>query len=239
MEKDGEPEEPIALDESSCVVCLRKFKNKRGLSVHKKACKGKRAPKAVIKGLQPMFLRWEKETGKKWIVKERKVWRDKIRLWIMKRIKLEFNVGIGARNPEHANMKDDECVHEALFKAGKCIVPCLMGDHTKCALDSMGCGGENAPTDYECLPSASSIGQIPSHTADWLDSVVESVLGRRALSSLVVNGRKATTSLVESVHKQIRLPVPKGRIHTRNETPLIKSGKSKIGRKREKEREKE
>ena len=55
-------------------------------------------------------------------------------------------------------------------------------------------------------------------------SIVDTLLSREALRSLVVNGRKATTSLVESVHKEIRLPVPKGRVYRKNETRLIKSG---------------
>ena len=121
-------------------------------------------------------------------------------------------------------MEDDSDIHQALHLAGDTIVPCLQGDHSYCASRSSGCGGANASIDYSILPTKEALTSVPVQTACWLKGVVDSVLGRDALKSLVVNGRKATTSLVESVHREIRLPIAKGRMHRRNETRLIKSG---------------
>lgn len=103
-------------------------------------------------------------------------------------------------------------------------VPCLSGNHDACLTDSRGCGGYEAPPDYDMLPTKSNIGQVPPQTVSWLNSVVDTILSKEALRSLVVHGKKGTTSLVESVHKEIRIPIPKGRVYRKNATKLIKSG---------------
>ena len=216
-------QQPFDFDSNTCVGCLRKFKNARGLTIHKKSCKGERAEEAQIKGLEPMFLMWESD-GRKQQAKEKKQWRDCIRIWLLKRMKLELNLGLASENPHDVPVEDDSHIHEVLVLAGKTIVPCLCGDHTNCARNSSGCGGDHAAPDYSTLPSKQPLGNIPRQTISWLNSVVDAVLGKDAVQTLVVNGRKATTSLVESVHRQIRLPVAKGRMHRRNETALIKSG---------------
>ena len=142
----------------------------------------------------------------------------------MKRIKQEFNLGIHAANPKDVRLKDDSHLHEALYQAGKTIIPCLSGNHDSCLLDSRGCGGYEAPPDYDFLPTKTHIGPIPPQTVAWLNSIVDTILSKEALQSLVVDGRKGTTSLVESVHKEIRIPIPKGRIYRKNAAKLIKSG---------------
>ena len=216
--------QPLDLDSSTCFACMKKFKNQRGLSIHSKSCKGERAEEAKIKGLEPMFLKWEVRDGKKMSVKEKKGWRDAIRLWLLKRIKLELNLGLSAENPQNVSLEDDSHIHETLVLAGKTIIPCLQGDHSTCASRSSGCGGGHAVTDFSILPTKASLTCVPVQTISWLCGVVDSVLSYDSLRSLVVNGQKASTSLVESIHREIRLPIAKGRMHRKNETALIKSG---------------
>lgn len=207
---------------------MRKFKGQRGLAIHQRACKGERAEEVKIKGLEPLFLKWEQQHGTKLTVKDKKQWRDGIRIWLLRRIKLELNLGISVGNPQNISLEDDSFIHDALVLAGKTIVPCLQGDHKDCAVQSSGCGGDHAAPEYDILPSKSPLTSVPVQTIIWLNSIVEAVLGREALQTWVVNGRKATTSLVESIHREIRLPIPKGRMHLRNETALIKSGINKV-----------
>ena len=155
---------------------------------------------------------------------QKKRWRDSIRVWLLQRVKKELNLGLAAKNPHSIALEDDEPVHEALHSAGMTVVNCLTGNHTDCELYSSGCSGPNAATDFSVLPSKTALTAVPRQTVAWLRTVVDAVLGREALKSLVVNGRKATTSLVESVHREIRLPIPKGRMHLKNESALVKSG---------------
>ena len=172
-----------------------------------------------------MFTLWDKQGAKQTVI-QKKQWRDSIRVWLLKRVKLELNLGLAAKNPHGIALEDDKPVHEALHAAGKTIVPCLTGNHTDCELYSSGCCG--ADTDFSVLPSKTALTTVPRQTVAWLKTVVDAVLGSDALKSLVVNGRKATTSLVESVHREIRLPIPKGRMHPKNETALIKSGRETV-----------
>ena len=214
----------VNLDSNSCPACQRVFKSQRGIRIHQRACKGERAEELKIKGLEPLFLKWEKRDGKRVSVKEKKQWRDGIRVWLMRRAKQEMNLGLAALNPQNQRLENDHHIHDALVLAGKTIVPCLMGDHTNCDAESKGCGGDEAVPEYDSLPSNGPLTSVPEQTVSWLNSIVDAVLGRDALQTCVVNGRKGTTSLVESVHRQIRLPIPKGRMHARNDTNLIKSG---------------
>ena len=216
-------QQPFDFDSNTCIGCLRK--NAKGLTIHKKSCKGERAEEAQIKGLEPMFLVWENE-GRKLQAKEKKKWRDCIRVWLLKRMKQELNLGLASENPRDVPIEDDSHIHEVLVLAGKTVVPCLCGDHSDCVRNSSGCGGDHAAPDYSTLPSQQPLGEIPRQTTSWLNSVVDAVLSKEAVQTLVVNGRKAKTSLVESVHRQIRLPVAKGRVHQRIETALVKSGSS-------------
>ena len=219
----SEPVEEISPD--TCMACHRKFKNSRGLSIHQKACKGERVEEAKIRGLEPMFCTWESK-GAEVLSKEKKKWRDSIRIWVMRRIKMELNLGLASENPQNLSVSDDSKIHQRLVSAGKTIVPCLQGSHAKCAEGSFCCSNKDSSvTDYNVIPSAGPLASVPPQTIGWLASVVDMVLGPEALQSLVVNGRKATTSLVESVHREIRLPIAKGRMHRKNETALIKSGK--------------
>lgn len=215
---------PSDLTPNTCAACKKEFKSIKGLNIHRRSCKGERAEEMKIKGLEPLFLAWEKTSSGKITVKEKKAWRDGIRRWLMKRIKQELNLGIHAANPQNSKIEDDSFIHDALFLAGRTVVPCLSGNHDACLTDSRGCGGYEAPPDYDMLPTKSNIGQIPPQTVSWLNSVVDTMLSKEALRGLVVNGKKGTTSLVESVHKEIRIPIPKGRIYRKNARKLIKSG---------------
>ena len=220
---DPDIQQPFDFNSNTCVGCLRKFKNARGLAIHVRSCKGERAEEAKIKGLKPMLLKWEGQDGKV-TVKDKKRWREAIRVWLLKRMKLELNLGVAAHNPHDRVIEDDSAVHEALVAAGKTIVPCLLGNHIDCARFSSGCGGDHAATDFSTLPTKLPLSNVSKQTVSWLNSIVDAVLGGEAFKTLVVDGRKATTSLVESVHREIRLPVPKGRMHLKYETALIKSG---------------
>lgn len=221
-----EPQQAPDYLPNTCMACQRKFKNSRGLSIHQKACKGERAEEAKIKGLEPLFLMWE-NSKQKLSAKEKKKWRDCLRIWLMRRIKSELNLGLAAKNPTNTSIEDDSHIHGALAEAGKTIVPCLLGEHSKCEKSYSGCGGNDAVTDFNILPSKGPLEGVPRQTVVWLNSVVDAVLGTDALQTLVVNGRKATTSLVESVHREIRLPIAKGRMHRKHETALLKSGTKK------------
>ena len=220
---------PEDLGPNTCPACLKVLKSSKGLTIHKRSCKGERAEECKIKGLEPLFQEWEsKGTHEKLSVISKKAWRDGIRRWVIKRIKTEMNLGIHALNPGNCNIPNDSEIHEALHLAGKTIIPCLSGCHDGCLQDSRGCNGPDSPPDYQFLPGKSPIGPIPAPTKSWLISVVDMLLSKESLHALVVNGKKATTSLVESSHKEIRIPVPKGRVYRKNETRLIKSGMNKF-----------
>ena len=220
----------INLAPNICAACQKQFKNAKGLNIHRRACKGERAEECKIKGLEPLFLAWEKQpNSKKVSVIDKKRWRDGIRRWVLKRTKLELNLGLHAANPKNIKIQDDTDIHEDLALAGKTVVPCLTGNHDMCLRHARGCGGDESPPDYDFLPSQQPLGSVPPQTIAWLNTIVDCILSREALSSLVVNGKKGTTSVVESAHKEIRLPVPKGRVYRKNETKLIKSGKKKFG----------
>ena len=214
---------PINNDPNKCPGCDKQFKNSKGLAIHSRACKGGKADELKMKGLEPLFYAWEKKDHRL-SVKDKKIWRDSLRRWVLKRVKLELNIGLHAQNPQNRKIENDSDIHEALIAAGKCVIPCLSGNHDACLMDARGCGGPEFPPDYDFLPSKAPLGPIPSPTSLWLFSIVNAVLSREALASLVVQGRKGTTSLVESVHKEIRGPIPKGRVYRRNEAKLIKSG---------------
>ena len=230
VEKHKEaPSLPTDLEPNTCAACLRNFKSSKGLTLHRRSCKGERAEECKIKGLEPLFLEWEKNTpDKKLTVKERKCWRDSLRRWVIKRVKTELNLGIHVHNPQNLTISDDSDIHEALFLAGETIVPCLSGNHDACLIDARGCGGPDSPADYDFLPSKTHLGPIPPPTVAWFRDIVSMILSREALSSYVVNGKKATTSLVESAHREIRMPIPKGRVYRKNESRLIKSGNSDL-----------
>ena len=202
---------PSNLDPNTCPACLKTFKSNKGLNIHKRACKGDRAEELKIKGLEPLFLEWESKYRNKLIVKDKKAWRDGIRRWVLKRIKVELNLGIYAQNPHNRNLEDDSSMHEALYRAGKTIIPCLSGNHDSCLTDSRGCGGTEFSPEYDFLPSKAPLGHIPPQTSAWLNCIVDSVLGQEALGTLVINGKKATTSLVESAHKELVDAFYKGR----------------------------
>ena len=218
----------INLASNVCAACEKQFKNAKGLNIHRRACKGERAEECKVKGLEPLFLAWEKESKSKLTVVTKKKWRDGIRRWLLKRIKLELNLGLHAANPQNIKLHNDAEIHEDLALAGKTVIPCLSGNHELCLRNARGCGGENSPPDYSFLPSQQKLGPIPPQTIAWLNTIVDCILSREALSSLVINGQKGTTSHVESAHKEIRLAVPKGRVYRRNEAKLIKSGNDKI-----------
>ena len=209
---------------NQCAACLKVCASSKGLTIHRRSCKGERAIECSIRGLEPLFLDWETKKQVKVMVKDKKLWRDGIRRWLLKRMKQELNLGLHAANPQNVSLKDDQEIHGALQLAGKTIVPCLSGDHGQCLADSRGCQGGDVPPDYGLLPSKAPLGPMPRQAKVWLESVVDTMLSKEALASLVVHGKKATTSLVESVHKEIRLPVPKGRVYRKNEHKLIKSG---------------
>ena len=216
---------PSDLPPNTCAACKKQLKSIKGLNIHRRSCKGEFAEEMKIKGLEPLFLKWEMmPSGTKLTAKDKRQWRDAIRRWVMKRIKQEFNLGIHAANPQNLKLKDDSNLHEALYQAGRTIIRCLGGDHDACLLNSRGCGGYEAPPDYDFLPTKTHIGPIPPQTVAWLNSIVDTLLSKEALQTLVVQGRKGTTSLVESVHKEIRIPIPKGRIYRKNAAKLIKSG---------------
>lgn len=210
---------------NQCPACMRTFVSGKGLTIHRRSCKGERAIELSIKGLEPLFFQWSKDDSQpKMTVKDKKQWRDGIRRWVLKRTKQELNLGLHAANPANISLANDGDIHEALFLGGRTIIPCLTGNHDKCLTDARGCQGFAGPGDYDLLPSKAPLGPIPSQSESWLVSVVDVLLSREALATIVVNGKKATTSLVESVHKEIRLPVPKGRVYRKNEARLIKSG---------------
>ena len=216
---------------NQCAACSKEFASMKGLNIHRRSCKGDRALECTVKGLEPLFWEWEKKNpSTKTTVKEKKEWRDGIRRWVLKRMKQELNLGLHAANPKNIALSDDGIIHEALYLAGKTIIPCLSGNHDKCLSDSRGCQGMETPPDYDFLPSKAALGFIPSQTVSWLSSVVDTLLSKEALGTLIVNGKKATTSLVESAHKEIRLPVPKGRVYRKNEAKLIKSGEREMKR---------
>ena len=221
---------PLSMDlgPNVCPACKKQYKNSKGLNIHRRSCKGERAEECKIKGLEPLFWEWEKSKNLKLTVANKKIWRDSIRRWLLKRMKQELNLGLHAANPKNIKIQNDSGIHEDLALAGKTIVPCLSGNHDLCLRDARGCGGKDAPPEYDFLPNKSNLGPIPPQTTVWLNSIVGAILSRDALSSLVVDGQKATTSHVESAHKEIRVPIPKGRVYRKNEAKLIKSGNDKI-----------
>ena len=227
LTKDPNPQEIQLVANNQCAACLKKCASSKGLTLHRRSCKGEKAIACSIRGLEPLFLDFEKK-GTKLVVKEKKQWRDGLRRWVLKRMKQELNLGLHAANPRNISLRNDHNIHASLELAGKTIVPCLFGDHSRCVADSRGCGGFEAPPDYDFLPSKAALGPIPGQAKVWLKSVVDTMLSKDALASLVVHGKKATTSLVESAHKEIRLPVPKGRVYRKNERKLIKSGITKV-----------
>ena len=91
--------------------------------------------------------------------------------------------------------------------------------------------GGNGALSFTSLPRGQPLSDVPTCVLQWLSSIVDEMLGQDALEALVINGRYGTTSLVESVHHEIRKTVPKGFPHTRNETRLIKSGVHDAARK--------
>ena len=214
---------------NKCSACQKQLKSSKGLTIHKRSCKGEKADELRIKGLEPLFLEWEKrDSTLKLSVRDKKIWRDSIRRWVLKRIKLELNVGLHAQNPRSKTIENDQSIHDALYLGGKTVIPCISGDHELCLVDARGCGGKEFPPDYDFLPTKAPLGPIPPQTFLWLCSIVDSLLSREALKSFVIDGKKSTTSLVESVHKEIRGPIPKGRVYRKNEAKLIKSGMSEI-----------
>ena len=216
---------PLETDVSpnQCAACLKQCASSKGLTIHRRSCKGERAVECSIRGLEPLFAEMEKTQGKL-TVRDKKLWRDGIRRWVLKRMKQEMNLVLHSFNPQNISLKNDSEIHASIHLAGKTIIPCLSGDHSQCLRDSKVCQGPDAALDYDFLPSKAALGPIPSQTKVWLQSIVDTMLSKEALVSLVVHGKKATTTLVESVHKEIRLPVPKGRVYRKNEHKLIKSG---------------
>ena len=210
-----------------CPKCKGTFKNARGVAAHERHCKGSAAISGGGGGggvgLEPLFFRWHL-SGNAVGADEKKIIRNRIRIWLFSRMKKEFYTGLADQNPDKEKVADDSEIKAKLLAAGKTIPKCIAGDHSSCESDSFVCSGASEPTSYASLPLGKPLRDVPSVVAQWIYSVVDLLLGSDSLNSLVVNGLYATTSLVESAHFEIRKTIPKGFPHKRNETKLIKSG---------------
>ena len=221
---DGVDDGTESFSSNICPKCRGTFKNARGVATHERHCKGSAAGGlGGGVGLEPLFLRWYL-SGNAVRADEKKIVRNRIRVWLFSRLKREFYTGLADLNPEKAKIADDSDIKAKLVAAGKTIPRCIAGDHSSCETDSFVCSGVLEPTSYASLPLGKPLRDVPSIVAQWIYSIVDVVLGLDSLNSLVVNGRYITTSLVESAHFEIRKTVPKGSPHKRNETKLIKSG---------------
>ena len=219
--QDNDPEPTSS---NICPKCRSSFKNARGVSTHLRHCQGTRTEVVVGGvGLEPLFLRWYL-CGYAVGAAEKKVFRNRVRVWLFSRMKQEFYKGLSELNPDKKKIQNDEEIKVKLVAAGQTIPKCILGNHSDCASNSFVCKGELEPTSYTSLPLGRPLQDVPSSVIQWFTSVVDLMLGLDALNSTVVNGRSGTTSLVESVHHEIRRTVPKGFPHTRNESKLIKSG---------------
>ena len=217
-------EHPEPTSSNICSKCHSTFKNARGVAVHIRNCQGMRTEVVVGGvGLEPMFLRWYL-CGNAVNAAEKKIYRNCVRVWLFARMKQEFYKGLSELNPGKKKIQDDAEIKKKLVAAGQTVTKCILGDHSRCASNSFVCKGELDPSSYTSLPMGRPLHDVPSSVIQWLSSVVDLMLGLDALNSTVVNGRSGTTSLVESVHHEIRKIVPKGFPHRRNETRLIKSG---------------
>lgn len=220
----GGEEHPEPTSSNVCPKCRSTFKNARGVAVHSRNCQGMRTEVVVGGvGLEPMFLRWYL-CGNAVNAAEKKVYRNRIRVWLFARMKQEFYKGLSELNPDKKKIQNDAEIKNKLAAAGRTVMKCIRGDHSACASDSFVCKGELDPSSYTSLPMGRPLHDVPSSVLQWLSSVVDLMLGLDALNSTVVHGRSGTTSLVESVHHEIRKIAPKGFPHRRNETLLIKSG---------------
>lgn len=206
-----------------CPKCGGTFKNARGVALHGRQCRGSRPDVDGGIGLEPMFQRWS-FFGNKVGLNEKKIIRNRIRIWLFSRLKREFYKGLSDLNPDKKKIEDDVEIKEKLVLAGRTVTKCITGIHSSCASDSHVCSGDLEPTSYTSLPLGRPLQNVPNSVINWISSIVDLMLSREALDASVVNGRCGTTSLVESAHHEIRKTVPKGFTHPKNETLLIKSG---------------
>lgn len=223
-------EGPEVKPSNTCSKCGGTFKNSRGVTVHERRCQGSQNEMGGIVGLEPMFARWSL-SGNSVNATEKKVFRNGVSVWLMSRIKGEFYKGLAVMNPERSSIPADGEIKAKLVAAGRTIIKCITGNHEACGSDSFVCKGEMEPVSFTSLPRGQPLADVPTCVLQWLSSIVDEMLGQDALEALVINGRYGTTSLVESVHHEIRKTVPKGFPHTRNETRLIKSGVHAAARK--------
>ena len=215
-------EKPTVVDSNTCPQCQGIFKSARGVLVHQRSCKGPKSDSSFI-GLESLFYVWSK-TGNSLLSAEKKVFRNGVRVWLIGRIKSEFYRGLAQMNPDKKRVEDDNEIKSRLVAAGRSILGCIVGDHERCSSDSFVCWGDHEPASYASLPYGVALHDVPSSVLQWLSTIIDCMLSQDSLKATVVNGRSGTTSLVESVHHQIRKTVPKGQTHSRNETRLIKSG---------------
>ena len=223
-------EDPEVKPSNTCPKCGGTFKNSRGVTIHERRCQGSQSELGGVVGLEPMFARWSL-AGNSVNAAEKKVFRNGVSVWLMSRIKGEFYKGLAVMNPEKSSMPADGEIKARLVAAGRTIVKCITGNHEACGSDSFICMGEMEPVSFTSLPRGQPLADVPTCVLQWLSSIVDEMLSQDALEALVINGRYGTTSLVESVHHEIRKTVPKGFPHTRNETRLIKSGVHAAARK--------
>ena len=202
----------------SCPKCFKGFKSAAARGTHERFCRVQKGPSS-----QP---------GPSWVdhqnisSKELKPFKKKMLHWLMVRKNYELKRGVAMwkKMKCYYGKNDNELKHRLKLAAGT-ILPCLKGDHSLCIRHSFVCTDAKDPLLY-LLPHQRNIPSLTDEMQKSISESIWSVFQSEKLNRLILGGTLRTTSTVESVHRTIRTPAPKGKPLPRNQTAVLQFGAS-------------
>ena len=211
-----------------CSKCSRGFKSASGRATHLRFCSktptSTQLPQPTPTGQTPTGPTWMSANGI--TAKEAKPFRKKLLHWVLVRKNQELKRGVACWKKFgcYQSKSNIELKHR-LQKAAGTILTCLKGNHINCQY-SFVCENDKDPYCY-LLPHKRPVSSpFPDSIQKSINESIWSVFNTDKLDKLINNGKLRTTSCVESVHRTIRNPVPKGKSLPKNQTAVLQSGAS-------------
>lgn len=206
-----DPDKPF-----QCSRCVKSFKTAAGRGTHGRFCKGE------LPAATPSSQSWLTASGIS--PKEVKPFRKKLLHWLLVRKNAELKRGVSFwKKLKFFQGPNDLGLKHRLKQAAGTICSCLKGDHTNCKQYSFVCSDSKDPFLY-LLPHKRNWPCIPDTIQKIIAESVWSVFQSEKLDRLINRGALRTTSCVESYHRTIRAPCPKGKPMRRNQTSVLKFG---------------
>ena len=200
-----------------CLKCEKGFRSSAGRATHTRFCRASGGKDATNKTQS-----WSELNGIS--AKELKPFKRKLLHWLMVRKNAELRRGVATwkRFKLYRGKADLELKHRLKQAAGT-ILTCLSGDHANCLRYSFVCCDSKDPFLF-LLPFKRPVSSLSDSIKRTLSESIWSVFQSEKLDRLLVGGTLRTTSLVESTHRTIRAPAPKGKPLRKNQSAVLRAG---------------